>query len=628
MIIKTLSDNRTILYAKAELEKYLFLLDKKIPDTFVIELGLADKTDDAVDTVEVNVGKLGGTLKGSNPRSVLFSVYQYLEALGIRWVRHCEDGEYIPTGVCVTEKEVSFTRTAKNKYRGMIIEGGVTMDLMRADIEWSAKVGLNMYTLQFFDQTPFFERWTSHLRNPLWIDARKVTPQEAMEYRNKMVSEIKKRGLIFNTGGHGLTTMAYGIPLTAEGEEVPEEMKDAVAMIDGERKVHVSIGNSQLCFSNPDVIEKLANYIANYARENPETDIFDVTFADAMNVHCECENCQKIMPADGTVRIINRADEIMAKEGLKMKVSAPLYIDNLWAPSEKLNNPDRALLSFAPIGRNYKASYDEVGELPKTPEFVRNKNENPTDVALNIAFLKDWRAAAGDIDCYSWEYFNWNTQRYVDMGNLNASEIVYRDIKALEKVGIDGILNCQSQRSFLPTGLAAYIHAKTFWQPEKPYLELVKEYYEGAFGEYADLFYNHFRSLSDLSKEEESFEKSEKLLKITEDILLKIKDIENEGKLENVCHIKSVFYAKYHAMVFKLIAEGDMVYYKEGEEAAKPEWKKVVDFVRETESSVYNVFDMVHFLGNFFSCSAVRPGSKMLKEMIASGEKPEGYVFF
>ncbi|MBQ2967682.1 MAG: hypothetical protein IJE10_06145, partial [Clostridia bacterium] len=118
MIIKALAEQQTVAFAKSELEKYLFLLDKKIPDTFVVELGFMDKTDDEIDTVEVNIGKNGGTLKGSNPRSVLYAVYQYLEALGIRWVRHCEDGEYIPTGVCVPEKEVSFTRTAKNKYRG------------------------------------------------------------------------------------------------------------------------------------------------------------------------------------------------------------------------------------------------------------------------------------------------------------------------------------------------------------------------------------------------------------------------------------------------------------------------------------------------------------------------------
>ncbi len=627
MMIRTIPDNQTVAFAKEELAKYLYLLDKKIPDSFEITLGFTDKTDDEIDTVEVRVGKNGGTLKGSNPRSVLYAVYQYLEALGIRWVRHCQDGEYIPQGVDVLSKEVSFTRTAKNKYRGMVIEGGINIDLMLSDIDWCAKMGINLYMLQFFDQSIFFERWLSHARNPFWIDGRSVSPGEAMEYRSKMVYAIKKRGMYLDTGGHGLNCNPYGLSLTAEGEEVPDEMKEALAMIDGERKVVISIGNTQLCYSNPKVTEKLANFIADYARNNPEVDFYDVVFADSMNIHCECENCQKIVPGDGAVRIINRADEILSAEGRKMKLCLPLYTDNLWPATEKINNPERVVLLFAPIGRNYKVSYDEMTELPEIPPFIRNKNENPSDVALNIAFLKKWQQAAKGADSFSWEYFNWNTQRYVDMGNLNAAEIVYRDILALEQVGLAGILNCQSQRSFLPTGLVAYIHAKTFWHAEREFTDLVKEYYEGAFGQYAELFYNHFRTLSNLSKQEECCEKSEKLLEIVSNILTEIEGIEKDQKLNNLCHTQSVFYAKYHAMVFKLIAQAELVYYRDGSEKSMPEWQEIIDFVRKTEPSVYNVFDLVHFINNYLK-SHVRTGYEEVRKLLEKEEEKKGYVFF
>ena len=622
MKVNALLNNETVLFAKAELEKYLFLLDKMIPDSFVVELGFMDKTDDEIDTVEVNIGKNGGTLKGSNPRSVLYAVYQYLEALGIRWVRHCQDGEYIPEGVCVPDREISFTRTAKNKYRGMMIEGGINIDLMLSDIDWCAKVGINDYLLQFFDQGPFFERWLSHKKNPRWIDARKVSHEEAMEYRNKMAFEIKKRGMRITTGGHGLTCTPYGVPLRASEEEVTDEMRAVLAEINGERRLWRSVGNTQLCYSNPAVVEKLAGFITDYARKNPEVDVYSVTFADSLNNYCECSECQKLLPSDAAVRIANRADEMMTAEGLKMRLKVSVYLDTLWAPKEKIKNPKRVIPSFAPIGRNYKVSYDEMQNLPEPPAFVYNKNENPTDVNVNLALFKKWRQALPESDSYSIEYFNWNAQRYADMGTLNASEIVYRDIQALEQVGLDGIFNCQSQRSFLPTGLASYIHAKTFWEPEKPYMDFVKEYFESAFGEYADLFYSHFRSLSDLSKEENSFERAEKLLQITSDILLKIKEI--EGKPTNVCHVKSVFYAKYHAMVFKMIAEADMVYYRDGEEASLPLWQKIIDFVRETEASVYGVLDLVHFFG--FLEAKIHPGFRALKAL--TEEKEKGYVFF
>ena len=622
MIIGCAAENQTIAFAKEELTKYLFLLDKIIPDSFVIELGYTDITDDEIDSVEVNVGKNGGTLKGSNPRSVLYAVYQYLEALGVRWVRHGQDGEYIPEGVKVPEKEVSFTRTAKNKFRGMMIEGGINIELMLSDIDWCAKMGINDYYLQFFDQGAFFERWMSHKKNPLWIDARKVSHQEAMEYRNKMAFELKKRGMRITTGGHGLTCTPYGVSIRATKEEVTDEMRAVLAEINGKRQILRSVGNTQLCYSNPEVTEKLAGFIADYARKNPEVDVYAVTFADSLNNYCECSECKKILPSDAAVRIANRADEIMTAEGLKMRFKLSVYLDTLWAPREKLKNPKRAIMTFAPIGRNYKVSYDEMQNLPEPPAFVYNKNENPTDVNVNLALFKKWRQTLPESDSYSIEYFNWNAQRYADMGTLNAAEIVYRDIKALEQVGLDGTFNCQSQRSFLPTGLVAYIHAKAFWEPEKPYMDFVKEYFESAFGEYADLFYSHFRSLSDLSKEENSFERAEKLLQITSDILLKIKEI--EGKPTNVCHVKSVFYAKYHAMVFKMVAEADMVYYRDGQEASLSVWQKIIDFVRKTEASVYGVLDLVHFLN--FLTGKLHPGFKELKAL--TEEKEKGYVFF
>ena len=105
--------NETVLFAAEELKKYLMMLDKNIPVNFQIELGLLDETDDEIDTVEVDIKENGGKLSGSNPRSVLFAVYQYLEVLGIRWVRHGKDGEYIPENVTVSGRNIHFKRTAK-----------------------------------------------------------------------------------------------------------------------------------------------------------------------------------------------------------------------------------------------------------------------------------------------------------------------------------------------------------------------------------------------------------------------------------------------------------------------------------------------------------------------------------
>ena len=82
------ADGQTAAFALEELKKYYFLLEAKAPDGFVVTLGLLDRTDEYIDSIEIDVGKNGGSLKGSNPRSLLYAVYRYVEALGVRFIRH------------------------------------------------------------------------------------------------------------------------------------------------------------------------------------------------------------------------------------------------------------------------------------------------------------------------------------------------------------------------------------------------------------------------------------------------------------------------------------------------------------------------------------------------------------
>ena len=49
------------------------------PEGFEIELGWCDFTDEYIDRIEVDVGKNGGSIKGSNPRSMLFAVFRYVQ---------------------------------------------------------------------------------------------------------------------------------------------------------------------------------------------------------------------------------------------------------------------------------------------------------------------------------------------------------------------------------------------------------------------------------------------------------------------------------------------------------------------------------------------------------------------
>ena len=164
-------------------------------------------------------------------------------------------------------------------------------------------------------------------------------------------------------------------------------------MVNGERGFFGGIPiNTNLCYSNPDVVESFAEKVVAYAKKHPEVDYLHVWLADAANNHCECENCQKSIPTDLYVRILNRIDALLTEKKLKTKIVFLIYEELLWAPQkEEILNPDRFVMMFAPISRTFKKSYQMPKELPASPAYVRNKITLPVNLEENLSFLSQWQ---------------------------------------------------------------------------------------------------------------------------------------------------------------------------------------------------------------------------------------------
>ena len=589
--------NETVLFAAEELKKYLMMLDKNIPVNFQIELGLLDETDDEIDTVEVDIKENGGKLSGSNPRSVLFAVYQYLEVLGIRWVRHGKDGEYIPENVTVSGRNIHFKRTAKNKYRGMCIEGAVSIENMLDNIDWVAKMGFNTYFLQFVIPYCFFDRWYSHKWNPT-KEGKKISREEVIEMRDRMIAEIKKRGLSYQAVGHGWTCIPFNLPgdggWVQISEEPDDEVRELLAELDGERKFWNGVPmNTELCYSNPKARKKMVDCCADFAKDHPEADVLHLWLSDGHRNHCECENCRKKLPADWYVILLNELDEELTKRNLTTKIVFLIYHDLLWAPeTETIRNPERFILMFAPISRRYKTSYADLGDIPEIPVFERNKMEYAEAVEANVAHLLSWQKKC-KTDGFSFEYYYWLGEHYGDFGSLNLAKVIYEDIQNLDKIGLSGIVSCQSQRAFMPTGLGSYVMGKALWDDRIPFEALVEEYFKGAFGELESVFKAHLVNLSMIAKETDAKTKFTQLKTASEEMLANIEKIKTlmQGKL-SFCHETSVDYIEFHCelMIQNTIAE--LALLEKGVEGSKPEWEALTRFVQENEDRYQSVLDL------------------------------------
>lgn len=454
-----------------------------------------------VDAYAITVTDLGGSIKGSNNRSVLLGAYRYLKELGFAFLRPDREGERIPASV--GPHTVNIREEASSRYRGICIEGAVSFENIMRFVTWLPKAGFNTYFTQFKIPYEFFKTWYLHTNNP-YYEKEPVPSEEEVDafVKEILVPHIKKLGLIWQAGGHGFTTGAAGLPGTGwdpmAEEKVPEERREYLAMIDGKRGLFHGVPlNTSLCCSNPLVRELLVREILHYIHGNPRLDMVHVWLADDGNNSCECGACAAKRPSDWYIEILNQVDEVLSKEGSPVKVVFLAYYDLLWPPvSAKLLNPERFVFMFAPITRSYRTPLP-VEETPLIPPYKRNQCRFPVNAGENMHYCSAWKQFfRGDSFLYDYHYM-WNQFR--DWGDYGSAEILWKDLVNLEEAGFDGYVSCQQTRVFAPTGFGMYVMAETLWNRSCTFEMLARKYFRMVYGDQAEVVLSYCKELSALS---------------------------------------------------------------------------------------------------------------------------------
>jgi len=518
--INKISSYGAIDYAAEELRKYLRMMMPECGNVEIsynpdakdgFRLGLMqdfglDVSDaeepDLDDILYINTDTEGGIIAGDNPRSVLLAVYEYLRQNGCRWLMPGVDGEFIPMQDI---KAVKYRHKPTSRYRGWCNEGSEYQSDMYDAIEFVPKVGMNVFMMEFFKPVVYYRRYYGHEHNKANRPPEPVSDNQILQWKRACEAEISKRGLMFHDIGHGWTMQPFGVNTdlgrdTAEYNEsiVTDEQRQYIAEVNGERKLWLGYPNhTQFCMSNPKARSIVAEYIANYAKEHTNSDYLHVWLADGMNNTCECENCGKKTVSDWYVMLLNEIDERLTAKNLDTRIVYIAYTNTLWAPKEeKLKNPKRFALLFAPISRKYASSLSDIGsgEVELT-EYSLNKNVMPKKPEELFAMLEEWRRGWTGANI-SYEYHFWRAQ-YYDFGGIAISKVINEDIKEYCKKNIHGVIEDGSQRSFFPTGLAFYTYARTLYDSSLSFDEIAEEYFSCAFGEDWRKFYGYLELLGE-----------------------------------------------------------------------------------------------------------------------------------
>ena len=500
-VIKKVRADHVIDFAAEELKKYLRMMMPSCGDIGIVyepsaedgfRLGLledfgldASDVEEPVldDVVCIRADETGGILAGSNPRSVLFSVYRYLKENGCRWLYPGVDGEYIPVAPV---RPVDYRHKADHRFRGHCNEGAEFQQSMLETIDYFAKLEMNVYMLEFDIPFTYYNTYYTHRYNEENRPPEPVTPETVLQWKRQCEAEIAKRGLQFHDMGHGWTAEPFGISSTAgwaaSTQEIPDNVKELLALTDGERKLWGGVPlNTNLCMSKPEVRTTMAQAIADYAETHQNVSYIHVWLADGSRNHCECEECKKLRPSDYYIMIMNELDEELNRRNLDSKIVFIAYVDTLFAPrQEKIKNPGRFALLYAPIQRSYTSSVQR-DKITDPPEFERNRWASPTSSEANAAFLLDWQKDWHG-PCFTYEYHFWRHMCY-DPGAMTLSRRIYEDILAYRVIGLSGIVEDGSQRCFFPNGLALYVYAAALLDVNCDYNAVVDDYLSHCYGD-------------------------------------------------------------------------------------------------------------------------------------------------
>ena len=549
-----------------------------------------------------------GSICGANPRSVLMGVYRLLKELGCAWVRPGKDGEIIPQRSTEGFK-LHLTQSPSYRHRGICIEGAVNYQHVSDMIDWMPKLGLNAYFNQFQTPVDFYNRWYAHQRNPL-LEGHPLTTRQIEGLRDQSIAELKKRDLLYHDAGHGWTCEPFGIPgetWDAQDCEVPAASVKYLAKVNGKRGLWHGVPlNTNLCYSNPTVRRKIADAVVRRCRAFPQIDYLHIWLADGVNNHCECDNCRKMRPSDWYVTLLNEIDEKLTRQKISTRIVFLMYVDLLWQPEQvTLRNTDRFVLMFAPITRTYSSSIADAPEFDdaQLPPYERNRLRFPRAVEENLAWLRRWQAQFPG-DGFDYDY-HFGRDHYSDPSYYDIARTVFRDMQALHSIGLNGMMSCQAQRVFFPTGLGMVSMAAALWDEHADFDQTAHSYFRDAFGPDGEMVHEYLRSLSEsfdpvylrCEKETVNPESAAHLSQVS-DIVDAFADTISRHAEDSALHpgIRASWqylqkhgpYCKLYARAFCLKAQGRF-------DDAKTALEDLFSYARQNEPELNHVFDAFKF---------------------------------
>ena len=459
----------------------------------------ADKWRDSF-SLKSREGKL--YISGSNSRSVLFGVYEYLKRHGFAFLYPGKEGEIVPENPLFRIDGFDVSETASRTFRGLAVAPDPeNLEEGYALLRFMAQNKYNLFFMEGYDvDRPGDEYAVIDGVHPLqhveyMLKDRTWEERKAVALKKQtMIAEARKYGMLIERGGHGWN---YGVPEHygrnhgLSPEQARAELK-AKGKVNKQAEVAVSTW-FQICLAKEEVREIYAEHIVAYLEKHRgELDIAAVWLGDGYDNKCMCPECIRHPFSDLYLDIFRRV-ALRAKEELpELKLECIMYFETLEPPTRnRLEGLDNVILNFAVWRHCYFHKLDDPacrlpGWIPDYRHNASHDREHDRRIINYDHYLayEGWRKVVGNkLKCL---IFN-----YITLGRSPDRHFLSYDLKPLidhcgdyDRLNFDGMVDCQVFCDWdKPANLQLYGAARVLWDkrdndPEK----IRKELFDLLFG--------------------------------------------------------------------------------------------------------------------------------------------------
>lgn len=398
-------------------------------------------------------------IAGAGDRGTLYGVYELLEKLGCRWFAPnfafygAATGELVPHIAHPVVAELNIAQRPSFKWRKLYIEEGRshTPQELKQMVDWMAKARMNVLDCPIDYQHQHHTEWDN--------------------FREALIPELRKRGILIEVGGHGY-------PNFLPPEKYFAAHPDWFGMRD-----HKRTADPRVVFStaNKDAVDTFVSNISSYLRAHPEIDVLDVWPPDSAVWSEAPEDLALGSPSERQILLLSYVLQQLQPGFPKLKLQFIAYETYTVPPLAHQPSPG-IFMDFCPINRSFEDPL-YASSNPQSQEYFHNLQSwldgvmSPSEISIYSYITK-----------YAWRSLP-----------ILIPHLIVDEIRRFHQMGVGGFATYSEPGNWATFELDHYIVARALWDSQLNVAHELEDYTSHRYGSAGPAVLSYLQIVEDVA---------------------------------------------------------------------------------------------------------------------------------